>query len=63
MEIISVKQTAPAPTIACDNCSGSMRLVGSEPDPINEGAELLTYACVHCQHVQAMPMANAGRVA
>jgi hypothetical protein len=35
--------------LLCQRCGGLMRLIGSEPHPIEAKADLLTYSCTACE--------------
>jgi len=47
-QIILLKQETPSATIHCEFCGGAMRLIGSEPHPIDAKTDLLTYCCTAC---------------
>jgi hypothetical protein len=47
---------SPAP-ILCQRCGGLMRLIGSEPHPVEAKTDLLTYACTGCEDFLVLPVA------
>jgi len=47
----AIKLVAP---IACDNCSGMLRLVGVEPHQTLRNTDLFTYACTSCDAMQVL---------
>jgi len=56
-----MKQTAIKPQeslapLLCPRCGGLMRLVGSEPHPIEARTDLLTYSCTACEELLAIPV-------
>ncbi len=48
------KSLAP---ILCRQCGGLMRLIGSEPHPVEAKTDLLTYACTGCEDFLVLPIA------
>jgi hypothetical protein len=42
--------------ILCGSCGSLMRLVGSEPHPVEANADLLTYACTACDEFFVVPI-------
>jgi len=53
---ISVSQSL-APLL-CPRCGGLMRLVGSEPHPVEAKADLLTYSCTGCEELLVLPVSD-----
>ena len=47
-QIILQKQETPSTPIHCQFCGGLMRLIGSEPHPVEDNLDLLTYVCSAC---------------
>ena len=45
----------PAPVL-CEHCGSLMRLVGSEPHPVEANSDLLTYACTACDEFFVVPI-------
>lgn len=46
----------------CGHCGGVLRLVGSEPHPVQDNTDLLTFSCTRCEELQVvvMPLATPG---
>lgn len=42
--------------VLCGRCGNVMRLVGSEPHPVKEKTDLLTYACTACDEFLVVPI-------
>jgi len=40
----------------CRRCGGLMRLIGSEPHPVQAETDLLTYSCTECGELQTVPL-------
>jgi hypothetical protein len=55
-QIINLKQETPSATIRCEFCGGAMRLIGSEPHPVKDNADLLTYLCSTCDEFSVLPI-------
>jgi hypothetical protein len=56
MKQIELKNmTALAPHF-CERCHGLMRLIGSEPHPVEAGTDLLTFCCTSCDEFLALPV-------
>ena len=55
-QIILLKQETPSATIHCEFCGGAMRLIGSEPHPVKDNADLLTYLCSTCGEFSVLPI-------
>jgi hypothetical protein len=48
-------QTNFAPLL-CQRCGGLMRLIGSEPHPVEAKTDLLTYSCTACEEFLVLPV-------
>lgn len=46
-------------TPACEACGQGTRFVGLESDPKDTAADICTYQCIGCDHVQAKSVARA----
>lgn len=55
-QIIRLKQETPSAPIRCEFCGGQMRLIGSEPDPVKDNTDLLTYLCSACGEFAVLPI-------
>jgi hypothetical protein len=42
--------------VLCGRCGSLMRLVGSEPHPVQANSDLLTYACTACDEFFVLPI-------
>lgn len=42
--------------VLCGRCGNLMRLVGSEPHPVEAKTDLLTYACTGCEEFFVLPI-------
>jgi len=42
--------------LLCSRCGNLMRLVGSEPHPIEAKTDLLTYSCTACEDLLVLPV-------
>ena len=42
--------------VHCQGCGGLMRLIGSEPHPTQDTADLLTYACTAFDEFVLLPL-------
>jgi len=40
----------------CGHCGGLLRLVGSEPHPVQGNTDLLTFSCTRCEELQVVVM-------
>ena len=56
MQQIQINPLNPSAPMACSKCGGLMRLVGSEPHPVQAGTDLLTFACTQCEAFDILPM-------
>ncbi|MET0705796.1 MAG: hypothetical protein ABWY82_02970 [Tardiphaga sp.] len=55
-QIIRLKQETPSAPIHCQFCGGLMRLIGSEPHPVEDNLDLLTYLCSACDEFAVSPI-------
>jgi DNA-directed RNA polymerase subunit RPC12/RpoP len=53
LEFEAMHETTP---LLCQRCGSLMRLVGSEPHPVEVKTDLLTYACTGCGDFQVVPL-------
>ncbi len=58
IELEEVKELAPH---RCQRCGGLMRLVGSEPHPVEAKTDLLTFSCTTCDEYFVLPALNGAR--
>jgi hypothetical protein len=56
MKQIELKEHQALQPLLCQRCGGLMRLVGSEPHPVEEKTDLLTYACTGCEEFLVLPV-------
>ena len=56
MEQIELKHVIGSEPLLCEHCGGLMRLVGSEPHPVQSRIDLLTYACTACDEFLVLPV-------
>ena len=42
-------------SIQCQHCGGATRLIGSEPHPVQDNIDLLTYVCTVCDEFLVLP--------
>jgi hypothetical protein len=52
MKTIEIKESQSLAPFPCDSCGGLMRLVGSEPHPVEAKVDLLTFNCTACDAFQ-----------
>jgi hypothetical protein len=52
MKTIEIRESKTVAPFPCEHCGGLMRLVGSEPHPVEAKIDLLTYTCTACDAVQ-----------
>ena len=52
MKTIEIKESKTLAPFPCESCGGLMRLVGSEPHPVEAKVDLLTCNCTACGAVQ-----------
>jgi hypothetical protein len=45
--------------LLCQHCGALMRLVGSEPHPVQVETDLLTYSCTGCSEFLVIPLRAA----
>ena len=55
MKQIELKELSELQPFLCEHCGGPMRLVGSEPHPVQAKTDLLTYACTACDELLVLP--------
>ena len=55
-QIIQLKQETPSAPIRCEFCGVQMRLIGSEPHPVKDNTDLLTYLCWACDEFAVSPI-------
>jgi predicted RNA-binding Zn-ribbon protein involved in translation (DUF1610 family) len=48
MKTIEIKESTSLAPFPCESCGGLMRLVGSEPHPVEDKVDLLTFNCSAC---------------
>src|SRR5215475_11863245 len=48
MKQIKIEETTSMAPFLCQHCGGVMRLIGSEPHPVEAKTDLLTYCCTAC---------------
>ena len=48
MKTIEIKESQSLAPFPCETCGGLMRLVGSEPHPVEAKVDLLTFTCTSC---------------
>ena len=51
MKHVAPKESQSLAPILCGRCGSLMRLVGSEPHPVEAKSDLLTYACTACDEL------------
>jgi len=56
MKHVTPKESQSLAPILCGQCGGLMRLVGSEPHPVEAKTDLLTYACTACDEFFVLPI-------
>jgi hypothetical protein len=59
MKQIQLKEVTPATPCDCQSCGGLLRLIGSEPHPVQDNTDLLTYTCTVCDEFQVVPVESA----
>ena len=63
MKHIQLQEMKSLPSILCQLCGGPMRLIGSEPHPVENNADLLTYCCTSCDEFSVLPMTSGDHFA
>jgi hypothetical protein len=58
MKHVASKESESLAPILCGRCGSLMRLVGSEPHPVEPRTDLLTYACTACDELFVLPTAT-----
>jgi hypothetical protein len=61
MNQIELKQTKGWAAHRCPFCGGAMRLIGSEPHPVEAKTDLLTYCCTACDEFLVSPIKSEAR--
>ena len=56
MKQIEVEEIESVAPLLCQDCGGLMRLIGSEPDPVEAKTDLLTYCCMACDEYLVQPI-------
>jgi hypothetical protein len=56
MKQIEIKHADSLAPLLCRRCGGLMRLIGSEPHPVEAKTDLLTYSCTACEEFLALPL-------
>jgi hypothetical protein len=59
MKHIEPKDTKTLAPVLCQRCGGLMRLIGSEPHPVEAKTDLLTYSCTACEEFLVLPISMA----
>lgn len=49
MKLIELPELENLAPLSCQRCGGLMRLIGSEPHPVEARTDLLTYCCMVCE--------------
>jgi len=62
MKNINIRDAQSLAPLLCPRCGGLMRLVGSEPHPVQAKADLLTYSCTGCEELLVLPTCDTARV-
>jgi hypothetical protein len=61
MQQIELKETKGLAAHLCAFCGGPMRLIGSEPHPVEAKTDLLTYCCTACDEFLVLPIKSEAR--
>jgi hypothetical protein len=56
MKQIEIREKKFLAPLLCQRCSALMRLVGSEPHPVEAKTDLLTYSCTACEELFVLPV-------
>ena len=56
MKHVVPKETQTLAPVLCGRCGNLMRLVGSEPHPVEAKTDLLTYGCTACDEFFVLPI-------
>ena len=59
MKQIELTELAGLTLHPCQRCGDAMRLIGSEPHPVEAKTDLLTYCCEACEEFFVQPIAHA----
>lgn len=60
MKHIEIREKESLAALLCQRCGGVMRLVGSEPHPVEAKTDLLTYSCTACEEFFVLPVSIPG---
>jgi hypothetical protein len=58
MKHIELEEMKSLRPLLCQCCGGLMRLIGSEPHPVEAKTDLLTYCCTACDEFLVLPIQN-----
>jgi hypothetical protein len=58
MNEITLKEGKISAPLHCQRCGGLLRLLGSEPHPVQAETDLLTYVCTACDNLLVLPVRN-----
>ena len=56
MKQIELKEVTELAPHLCQRCGGLMRLIGSEPHPVEVETDLLTFCCTACDEFLVLPI-------
>jgi hypothetical protein len=56
MKHVVSKETESLAPVLCGRCGNLLRLVGSEPHPVEAKTDLLTYTCTACDEFLVVPV-------
>jgi hypothetical protein len=56
MKQIEIREKKSLAPLLCQRCGALMRLVGSEPHPVEAKTDLLTYSCTACEELVVLPV-------
>jgi hypothetical protein len=56
MKQIQIDKLDSLAPISCGHCGSLLRLVGSEPHPVQANTDLLTFSCTNCESLQVVVM-------
>ena len=57
MKYIGSEDIQSLAPVLCRRCGGLMRLIDSEPHPVETKTDLLTYSCTGCEDFLVLPIA------
>ena len=58
MKQIELKEIERLAPLLCKQCGALMRLIGSEPHPVEAKTDHLTYCCTACDEFLVLPIQN-----